>query len=125
MKTVDRILIVDDNDDIRKLLRLTLDNADIELLEARSGMEALQIVQRVHPRLVLLDIMMAGEIDGLEVCRKIKADPMLFDTRVILVTSRAQQSDIRTGYQAGADMYLIKPFSPLQLIDSIRQLAID
>lgn len=123
MKTVDRILIVDDNDDIRKLLRLTLDNADIELLEARSGMEALQIVQRVHPRLVLLDIMMAGEIDGLEVCRKIKADPMLFDTRVILVTSRAQQSDIRTGYQAGADMYLIKPFSPLQLIDSIRQLA--
>lgn len=125
MKTVDRILIVDDNDDIRKLLRLTLDNADIELLEARSGMEALQIVQRVHPRLVLLDIMMAGEIDGLEVCRKIKADPMLFDTRVILVTSRAQQSDIRTGYQAGADMYLIKPFSPLQLIDSIRLLAID
>lgn len=123
MKTVDRILIVDDNDDIRKLLRLTLDNADIELLEARSGMEALQIVQRVHPRLVLLDIMMAGEIDGLEVCRKIKADPMLFDTRVILVTSRAQQSDIRAGYQAGADMYLIKPFSPLQLIDSIRQLA--
>jgi len=125
MKTVDRILIVDDNDDIRKLLRLTLNNADIELLEARSGMEALQIVQRVHPRLVLLDIMMAGEIDGLEVCRKIKADPMLFDTRVILVTSRAQQSDIRTGYQAGADMYLIKPFSPLQLIDSIRHLAID
>jgi len=125
MKTVDRILIVDDNDDIRKLLRLTLDNADVELLEARSGMEALQIVQRVRPRLVLLDIMMAGEIDGLEVCRKIKADPMLFDTRVILVTSRAQQSDIRTGYQSGADMYLIKPFSPLQLIDSIRQLAID
>lgn len=125
MKAIDRILIADDNDDIRKLLRLTLNNADVELTEARSGEEALQIAQRMQPKLVLLDIMMAGAVDGLEACRRIKADPMLFDTRVILVTSRAQQIDIRAGYQAGADMYLTKPFSPLELIDSIRQLAID
>ncbi len=95
----------------------------MELVEASSGKAAYEVVLLKRPCIVLLDIMMPGGIDGLEVCRRIKADPMLADTKIVLVTARGQQADIEEGKRAGADIYIVKPFSPLQLVDMLRQLG--
>lgn len=124
MNSYGRVLIADDSNDIRKLLRLTLANNGVQIIEANTGKQALELIERTRPRLALLDIMMPGEMDGLEVCRRIKADPDLRHTVVVLVTSRGQQADILEGRSAGADEYLVKPFSPLQLIDMLRQLLV-
>lgn len=122
MKTLDCIMIVDDNEVMRKLLSLTLRNNKVEFVEARSGREAWEKVRLKRPKIVLLDIMMPGDMDGLEVCRKIKADPLLADTKVMLVTARGQLADREEGKRCGADFYLVKPFSPLHLIDALREL---
>lgn len=121
MKT--RVLITDDQADIRKLVRMTLDIGDFEVHEATTGAGALEAMQQVRPEVVLLDIMMPGEIDGLEVCRRIKSDPVRAGTAVIMLTARGQQSDIDAGKDAGADAYLVKPFSPLELLDTVGRFA--
>lgn len=125
MKNIRCILIADDNSVMRRLLSLTLRNTKLELIEASSGKSAYEKVLLKRPEIVLLDIMMPGEMDGLEVCRKIKADPMLADTKVVLVTARGQQADIDEGKRSGADIYLVKPFSPLQLVDMLRSLSLN
>lgn len=122
MEELDCILIADDNDVMRKLLSLTLKNKKMELVEAKSGRDALEKVRFKRPKIALLDIMMPGDMDGLEVCRRIKTDPLLEDTKVVLVTARGQQTDIDEGKRSGADFYLVKPFSPLHLIDALREL---
>jgi CheY-like chemotaxis protein len=117
-----KILIVDDHSDIRKLIRITIGNA-YEVLEAEDGMTALQIVRHQRPALVVLDIMMPGEMDGLQVLDAIRADASLKDTQVIMVTARGQAKDYETGMSRGANAYLIKPFSPIQLVNSIKDLV--
>jgi DNA-binding response OmpR family regulator len=114
-----RLLIVEDQLDIRKLIRLTLDIGDYELHEAENGESGWHMVRALRPNLVLLDVMMPGMLDGYQVCRKIKDEPGLAGTVVILLTARGQQADIEAGRAAGADAYLIKPFSPLELIDTV------
>ena len=114
-----RILIVEDHADIRKLIRMTLEYAEYELDEAADGGLGLRLAQLAKPDLVLLDVMMPGELDGLQVCRRIKADPRLAGTRVVLLTARGQVKDREAGLAAGADAYLVKPFSPLQLIETV------
>lgn len=114
-----RLLIIEDQSDIRKLIRLTLDIGDYELHEADNGETGWHMVRAVRPAVVLLDVMMPGMLDGYQVCRKIKDDPDLAGTVVILLTARGQQSDVEAGRAAGADSYLIKPFSPLELIDTV------
>jgi CheY-like chemotaxis protein len=69
---------------------------------------------------VLLDVMMPGEFDGLEACRRLRADPRFTSTRIILLSARGQSADIQAGLAAGADAYVLKPFSPLKLLDTIR-----
>ena len=118
-----RVLIVDDQVDIRKLVHMTLDIGDVEVFEADSGESALEMMHRVKPDIVLMDIMMPGEIDGLEACRRIKADPVLAGTLIAMLTARGQQADIDAGKAAGADAYLVKPFSPLQLLDTVNHFA--
>jgi two-component system phosphate regulon response regulator PhoB len=71
---------------------------------------------------MLLDVMMPGELDGLQVCRSVRADPRLSGMRVLLLSARGQARDREAGAQAGADEYLIKPFSPLQLVETIERL---
>lgn len=115
------ILIVDDNPDIRLLLSLTL-APKYTLLEAADGLSALQMIARQRPRIVLLDIMMPGEMDGLQVLDAIRADPTLDDTQVIMVTARGQAKDHRTGMDRGACAYFIKPFSPIELVNRIKEL---
>jgi len=118
-----KILIVDDHADIRRLIRLTLEFAEYEIREAQDGEIALRMAQEVAPDLVLLDVMMPGPIDGLEVCRRLRASaPAGAGPRVIMLSARGRANDREAGLQAGADVYLVKPFSPLQLIDCIAGL---
>ena len=117
-----RVLIVEDQADIRKLIRMTLEFEPYEIHEAADGTEGLRLADQVKPDLILLDVMMPGEFDGLQVCTRIRANPSLRHTPVVLLTARGQNQDRDAGEQAGADQYLIKPFSPLQLIETIERL---
>lgn len=114
-----KILIVDDHADIRRLIRMTLEFEKYEIREASDGEEALAVLGAFNPDLVLLDVMMPGALNGLEVCRHIKSSSAPGSPCVILLTARGQAKDREAGMQAGADRYLVKPFSPLQLIDCI------
>jgi DNA-binding response OmpR family regulator len=118
---MNKILLVDDHSDIRRLIRITL-GKNFEVFEADDGTAALQIVRTHRPDLVVLDVMMPGELDGLGVLDAIKADPELAQTRVIMVTARGQTRDYDEGIERGADAYFIKPFSPLQLVAAIKDL---
>jgi DNA-binding response OmpR family regulator len=117
-----QILIVDDHADIRRLIRMTLEFEDYAIEEAGDGESALRMAQTLKPDLVLLDVMMPGAVNGLEVCRRLRADATAAGPRVIMLSARGQASDREAGLQAGADTYLVKPFSPLQLINCIAQL---
>jgi len=117
-----RVLIVEDQSDIRKLIRMTLEFEAYEIHEASDGASGLRMARAVMPSIVLLDVMMPGELDGLQVCQAIKADPKLRGVTVVLLTARGQARDQEAGRAAGADEYLVKPFSPLQLIDTIERL---
>jgi two-component system phosphate regulon response regulator PhoB len=117
-----RVLIVEDQPDIRKLIRMTLELEDHEIHEASDGAFGLRLATAVRPDLILLDVMMPGEMDGLQVCHAIKSDPQLRDIKVVLLTARGQARDLEMGRQSGADEYLVKPFSPLQLIDIVDRL---
>ena len=119
-----RILIVDDQPDIRKLISLTLQHLDdAELFEASNGSEGWRMAQDVKPDLMLLDVMMPGELDGYQVCEKVKQDPVLGKhTKVILLTARAQKEDLEAGQRAGSDAYLTKAFSPLKLLDVVDEM---
>jgi CheY-like chemotaxis protein len=102
-------------------VRVTLEDDDYRILEAADGVEALQKIRDEHPSLVLLDIMMPG-MNGLEVCRIVKADPSTSGTVVVMLTAQAQQRDRDRGLAAGADVYFTKPFSPLALLDLVARV---
>lgn len=119
-----RILIIEDHADIRKLIRMTLEFEYYEIHEAANAQEGLDAIRRLNPRLILLDIMMPGEMDGLDLCRMVKTDPSLGSPQVVLLTARAQSTDIEEGMNAGADAYLVKPFSPLQLMATVDNLGL-
>jgi len=117
-----RVLIVEDQADIRKLIRMTLEFEPYEIHEAANGTDGLRMAAEVLPDLILLDVMMPGDLDGLQVCAQVRALPALQGARVVLLTARGQAQDRDAGQEAGADEYLIKPFSPLQLIETIERL---
>lgn len=115
-----RILIVDDQGELRKLVRMTLDFGDYELHEAENGQRALELAKVVQPDLVILDVMMPGDVDGYQVCEILKQDSSEKNPYVILLTARGQKRDLEEGERVGADNYLVKPFSPLELIDIVK-----
>ncbi len=124
MVTQSKVLVVDDQEEIRLLILATLDADNIDLFEADSGEEGWRLVQNLRPALVLLDVMMPGALDGYQVCRQIKTDPILKNaTKVILLTGRSSASDIELGKEAGCDAYLIKPFSPIELLDLVERFV--
>jgi CheY-like chemotaxis protein len=114
------VLIADDESSIRLLVHATIESDDYTVVEATDGAQAWALAQQLKPSLVLLDVQMPGQ-SGLEVLRSIKADPRLKATRVILLTSKAQERDIEVGLIAGADFYLTKPFSPLDLLTRVEE----
>lgn len=109
------MIIADDEPANRMLASAIIGTEDYNVVEARDGMEAWSLIQEHRPSLVLLDVRMPGR-SGLEILRAIKSDPNLTATKVILLTASAQESDISAGLAAGADSYLIKPFSPADLL---------
>jgi CheY-like chemotaxis protein len=115
-----KVLIVDDHTDIRRLLSITL-GKEYEIMEAEDGVGALESIRRHRPQIVLLDVMMPGEMDGLQVLDAIKADPHLNTTLVAMVTARGQMADGDDARKRGADAYFIKPFSPLQVVAWVRE----
>lgn len=118
-----RILIVEDHAPIRMLIRATLEFEGHEIFEANNADEGLVVLQTLRPAVLVLDIMMPGRLDGLDLCRHAKAAPELGSPAVILLTARGLPQDVEAGRMAGADAYLIKPFSPLQLIECIHGLG--
>jgi CheY-like chemotaxis protein len=118
-----KILIADDEPALRFLVHETLDSDsdNIEILEAADGLEALEIVRHQHPRLVLLDVAMPG-MSGNEVCREIKADPATRDILVVMLTAHSQTKDREVALASGADHFMTKPFSPVQLLKLVNQV---
>jgi CheY-like chemotaxis protein len=114
------VLIADDEPSLRLLVSATIASDDYDVLEAVDGDEAWGLIRRHHPSVVLLDVQMPGRT-GLDLTRAIRRDPDLAKTSVILLTSKAQQVDIEAGLAAGADRYLTKPFSPLELLRVVEQ----
>ena len=118
-----KILIVEDQADLRKLVRMTVEFGDVEVHEAGDGVSGLGMAESLKPDIVLLDVMMPGELDGYQVCARIRKNPALKHTQVVLLTARGQQSDLEEGRKAGANAYLVKPFSPLELMDKVEELS--
>jgi two-component system phosphate regulon response regulator PhoB len=118
-----KILIVDDQAEVRELVEVTLRIGDYQILQASNADEALAVARSELPDLMLLDVMMPNSsIDGFEVCRRLKADPNTRGINIVMVTARGQEKDLETGRLAGADDYFTKPFSPLQLMNKVEEL---
>jgi CheY-like chemotaxis protein len=118
-----KILIVDDQQEVRELVDVTLRIGAYAIWQADSGDRALEIARSEHPDLILLDVMMPNSsIDGFEVCRQLKSDPKTQDIYIVMLTARGQEADIEMGTQAGADDYFTKPFSPLELMNKVEEL---
>jgi DNA-binding response OmpR family regulator len=116
-----KVLIADDQESMRILIRVTLDSGHFDILEAGDGASAAQIAQDEQPDLVFLDWTMPG-LSGLEVCRKLRDDPRTADTKIVMVTGRAELDEQSAGFSAGADDYITKPFSPLELLDKVSEV---
>ena len=115
-----RILVVEDQEDNRQILRDLLGSAGIGIIEAHDGVAALKLAASEKPDLILMDIQLP-EMDGYEATRRIKADPALKHIPIIVVTSYALSGDEGKARAAGCDDYVTKPFSPRQLLAKIRQ----
>ena len=115
------ILVADDEPSIVDLVRFTLEDADVRVVEASDGAEALVLARRIKPDLVLLDVHMP-RLDGREVCRQLRREPAFARTPIIMLTAAGQQADRTRGLGAGADEYLTKPFSPLALLALVEAL---
>ena len=112
-----KILLVEDHADIRRLIRMTLEFESVEIHEAADGATGLALAQALRPDLVLLDLMMPGPMDGLALCRALRTDPALARVPVVVLSARGHASDHQATREAGADAHLVKPFSPMQLLE--------
>jgi DNA-binding response OmpR family regulator len=115
------VLVVDDEPPIVELVRFTLEDERLRVLEAGDGVAALELARRERPDLILLDVQMP-RLGGLDVCRRVRQDPLLSGTRIVMLTAADQEADRARGLAAGADEYLSKPFSPLALFALVRTL---
>ncbi|MEW5964048.1 MAG: response regulator [Pseudomonadota bacterium] len=115
-----RILVVEDHEDNRRILRDLLSSAGYEMLVAETGLDGVAMAGQHRPDLILMDIQLP-EIDGYEATRRIKADPALSSIPIIAVTSYALSGDDRIALEAGCSAYVTKPFSPRQLLAKIKE----
>ncbi|MBT3577011.1 MAG: response regulator [Candidatus Marinimicrobia bacterium] len=118
-----KILIVDDQADVRELVEVTLDIGDYELFQASTGPQALDLCRQHVPDLVFLDVMMPeGGMDGFQVCEVIKNETELKHIVVIMLSAKGQEMDKKQGTEAGANDYFTKPFSPLALLNKVEEV---
>ena len=114
------ILVVDDEPQIIEVVQDYLKQAGYRVLAARDGQTALTLARHERPDLVVLDLMLPGGIDGLEVCRRLRRDPVLADVPIIMLTARIAETDRLIGLELGADDYVTKPFSPREVVARVR-----
>ena len=116
-----KVMLVEDEEAVRLLLRLTLEVGSIEIVEAPDGNSAVETYLAERPDVVFLDWALPGR-SGVEVCRAIRGQPETDDTTIIMLTARAGEEQRREGLEAGADDYISKPFSPEQLLEKLREI---
>ncbi len=117
-----KILIVDDQVQVRELVEVTLRVGNYRIFEANNGKQAIEVAKKEKPDLIIMDIMMPGKIDGLEATRILKNEKETKNTIIVMLTAKGQEADKQKGYEAGADDYFVKPFSPLDLIKKVEEV---
>jgi len=116
-----RILVVDDEPNVIRSLNFVLSRAGYEVSSAGNGEDGLVKIRQLKPNLVFLDVMMPKK-NGYEVCQEVKKDSSLRDVHVIMLTAKGQEADREQGMEAGADEFMTKPFSPIEVLDKVREL---
>lgn len=117
-----KLLIVEDIKEIMELLIITVSASNFKIFEANSGEKAIEIALKEKPDLILMDIMLAGEMNGLEASKIIKNTPLTKNSKIIMLSSKGEKEDKELGYSIGVDAYFTKPFSPLDLILKIEDV---
>lgn len=115
------ILIADDEAHVVDLVRVTLEDDRVRVIEVADGLSALATASELEPELIFLDVNLPG-LSGLEVCRHLRRDPHLAGVHIVMLTAAAQQDDVARGLAAGANHYLTKPFSPVRLLSLVEGL---
>ncbi len=115
------VLIVDDDPDVRRLVEMKLELEGLVTFTATNGREALDLLENQDVDLVILDLMMPV-MDGLETCKAIRADERLTDVPILMLTARAHYTEVEHGFAAGATDYVVKPFSPRELLGRVRSI---
>lgn len=118
-----RVLVVDDRPELRNLVSLTLGSGKYEVVEAEDGQKALQLVDTFRPHVVVLDVQMPGSLSGHDVCLAVKSEKAYSGTQILMLTAQAEQKQRQAATRLGADDFIAKPFSPLELIDRVERLA--
>jgi two-component system, OmpR family, phosphate regulon response regulator PhoB len=115
------VLVAEDDSDVRELVAFKLELAGFEVITVEDGPSALTAAQEHHPGLAVLDVAMPG-MSGLDVCRMLRANPSTSEIPIMMLTARSQERDVEVGFLAGADDYLVKPFSLRELITRVQAL---
>ncbi len=115
------ILIADDEAHVVELVRVTLEDDRVRVVEAPDGATALLLAAELEPELIFLDVNLP-DLSGLDVCRRLRREPRLAGARIVMLSAAAQQDDISRGLAAGASQYLTKPFSPVRLLSMVEGL---
>jgi DNA-binding response OmpR family regulator len=116
------VLIADDESSVTELVRMTLEDERVRVVATADGVTAMALASEIRPALILLDVNMPGW-DGLEVCRRLRADARFATTPIVMLTAAARPDDVRAGLEAGATEYLTKPFSPVRLLTLVESLS--
>jgi two-component system alkaline phosphatase synthesis response regulator PhoP len=116
-----KVLVVDDEPFILRSLSFVLQKGKHDVIEARNGEQALEMIRQHHPRLVFLDVMMP-KMNGYDVVREVRADESLADVHLVLLTAKGQESDRSQGIEAGANDYMTKPFSPARILEMANEV---
>ncbi len=116
-----RVLIVDDEPNIVLSVEFLMKREGFDVLVARDGEEALERIRADLPDLVVLDVMMP-KLNGLEVCEQVRADPKVAATRILMLTAKGREAEMKKGLALGADAYMAKPFSTRELVDQVKSL---
>jgi DNA-binding response OmpR family regulator len=116
-----RVLVVDDDPQVLRLMRVNLELEGYDVVSAPDGEEALEAVVTERPDVVVCDVMMPG-VDGLTVLRNVRANPKTSKIPFVVVSAKAQRSDVKAALDMGADRYITKPFDPQELLDAVEQL---
>jgi len=115
------VLVCDNEEPLRALVRAALEPTDCDVVEACDGNQSYELARSVRPDLIVLDMMMPGR-SGLEVLAELRAEPEFVNTPVLMLTARAQATDRDAAAEAGVDRFLVKPFSPLELVSIVEEL---